>query len=84
MTTVVEPAAQGVLTASLATLFTVATGRKFTIKALTFGNFTGGALTLIVEALQASGGTQRRYIEVTINDNETNLAPELINPSPLA
>ena len=77
--TTLEPAAQGLLTASLATLYTVPAGRKFLIKSLVFGNFTGGALTLIVEALQITGGTQRRYIEVTVNDNETNLAPELIN-----
>ena len=75
----ITAAAQGVLTASLTTLYTVPTNRKFVVKALTFGNFTGGALTLIVEAVQASGNTQRRYIELTVNDNETNLAPELIN-----
>lgn len=79
MASSIEPAGQGLLTASLSTLYTVPSNRKFLIKSLTFGNFSGGALTLTVEALQSSTGTQRRYIERTVNDNDSDLAPELIN-----
>lgn len=78
MANTITAAAQGALTGSLATIYTVPAGRKFVIKALTFGNFTGGVVTLTVEAVQ-NGSTQRRYIEASVNDNDTNLAPELIN-----
>jgi hypothetical protein len=74
----VTAAAAGILTGSLATIYTVPTNRKFIVKALTFANHSGGALTLIAEATQNSG-TQRRYIERTVDDNESDLAAELIN-----
>ena len=48
MATIIQ-AGQGLLTGSLATLYTCPANRKFTFHAVTFGNFTGGALTLIVE-----------------------------------
>lgn len=78
MANTITAAAQGILTGSLATLYTVPTNRKFLVKALTFSNHSGGALTLIVECTQNSG-TQRRYIERTLDDNEPDLAAELIN-----
>ena len=71
-------AAQGILTASLTTIYTVPTNRRFLVRALTFANHSGGALTLTVECTQ-NGATQRRYIETTVADNESNLAPELVN-----
>jgi len=79
MSTVLINAGQGLLTASLVTLYTVPVNRKFVFRAAIFANFTGGALTLIVELLDGTGGTQRRYIEITVNDNNANLAPEVIN-----
>jgi hypothetical protein len=78
MSTTPVAAGQGLLTASLATLYTVPTNRKFILKAATFANHTGGALTLIVECTQ-SGGMQRRYIERTVDDNASDLAVEFIN-----
>lgn len=79
MATTITAAAQGILTGTLATIYTVPVNRTFVVHALTFSNHSGGALTLIVELTQASGGTQRRYIERVLSDNETDLSPELIN-----
>ena len=79
MANTVIAAAQGVLTGSLVTLFTVPTNRKFAVKALSFCGQLGSAVTLIVEIKQTSGGTQRRYIERTLNDNATDLAAETVN-----
>lgn len=79
MTTTIEPAAQGVLTGTLATLYTVPTNRIFVVKGLTFFNPTGAAVTLVVEAIQSSGGTQRRYIEVSVTQQATHLSPEIVN-----
>jgi hypothetical protein len=79
MANTITAAAQGILTGSLVTIYTVPTNRKFVVKALTFSNNTGGAVALIVEATQ-NGGTQRRYIEdPSMADDSSNLAPELIN-----
>lgn len=79
MANTIVHAGQGILSGALATLYTCPTNRKFVIKAATFSNHSGGALTLIVEVTATSGGTQRRYIESTVGDNDSSLALELIN-----
>jgi hypothetical protein len=78
MAITITAAAQGILTGSLVTLYTVPANSLFVVKALTFSNHSGIAATLIVECTQ-NVATQRRYIERSLNDNVADLAPELIN-----
>ena len=76
----VQHAANGVLTASFTTLYTVPTGRKFVLKAFNVANDTGGVVTLKAQVTFTSGGTARVMVpERTIADNDTDLVPELIN-----
>jgi len=79
MATTILSVAQGVLTGSLVTLFTVPANRKLVIKAATFCGQFGSAVTLIVEVKSTAAATQRRIIERTLNDNATDLAAEAIN-----
>ena len=73
-------AANGALTASMTTLYTVPTGRKFVVKAFTIGNDTGGVVSLKAQVTFTSGGTARVMVpDRNVADNATDLVPELIN-----
>ncbi|MDX1557111.1 MAG: hypothetical protein R3212_13860 [Xanthomonadales bacterium] len=54
--------------------------RKFVVKAFTVTNDTGGAVTLKIRTTFTSGGTARIMApDRTVNDNDTDLVPEMVN-----
>ena len=79
MTTAIH-AANGVLSASMDTLYTVPDNRKFVVKAFSVVNDTAAVVTLKVQVTFATGGTARVLVpDRNVADNDSDFASEVLN-----
>lgn len=70
----------GVLAAGLGTLYTAAALTKAVVRAASFCNPTGGAVSLTVTLIPRTAGTARTLVSArSLAAGETYLCPELIN-----
>lgn len=71
--------ADGALTGSVVTLYTVPTGTKTKITSVSFCNDTGAVVILLVQLKARTGGTIRTVVQTrAVADKETYLAPEIV------
>ena len=79
MTTAIH-AANGILSASMTTLYTVPDNRKFVVKAFSLVNDTAVVVTLRVQVTFSSTGVARVLLpDRNVADNDSDFAPEVLN-----